>query len=81
MSKEAPWLRSTRIKPITPSFLCFNSRMVPNPSGDHHCSATLVGEIIHYNVVDGLGLQNGVQMEQIKRFNFNSTANNKTSVG
>jgi hypothetical protein len=61
---------SGEIKPITPTFLCFNSRMVPNPSGDHHCSATLVGEIIHYSVVDGLGLQKGAQIEQIQTFQF-----------
>jgi hypothetical protein len=47
---------SGEIKPNTPSFLCFNSRMVPNPSGDHHCSVTLQGQLIRWNVVDGLGL-------------------------
>lgn len=61
---------SGEINPKTPTFLCFNSRMVPNPSGDHHCSVTLQGEIIHWKVVDGLGLENGVQMEHVQSFQF-----------
>jgi len=67
---SSPGRCSGEIKPNTPTFLCFNSRMVPNPSGDHHCSVKLQGQIIRWNIVDGLGLRSGAQMEQIREFQF-----------
>jgi hypothetical protein len=50
---------TAELKPLSPTYLCFNARMVPDVSGDNRCSATLVGEIIHWEAVDGLGAGNG----------------------
>lgn len=50
---------TAELKPVSPTYLCFNARMIPDVSGDNRCSATLVGEIAHYEVVDGLGLDSG----------------------
>jgi hypothetical protein len=50
---------TAELKPLSPTYLCFDARMVPDVSGDNRCAATLNGEVIHYEVVDGLGMYGG----------------------
>lgn len=54
------------IKPITPTYLCFNSFMAPTAKSDNRCNATLQGEIIRWNAVDGLGLAHGARVENFQ---------------
>jgi hypothetical protein len=59
---------TAELKPLSTTYLCFNARMVPDVSGDNRCSATLVGEIIHWEAVDGLGIAAGKQRNEFSTF-------------
>jgi hypothetical protein len=59
---------TAEMKPLSTSYLCFNSRMVPDVSGDNRCNATLNGEIIRWKAVDGLGLTGGKAVNAFATF-------------
>jgi hypothetical protein len=58
------------IKSLSTSYLCFHANMNPTCESDNRCSAILTGETIHYNVVDGMGLAKGRNMQAFEEFNF-----------
>jgi hypothetical protein len=58
------WRCTGEISSRSPSFLCFNSFMRPGAASDNRCNATLEGEIIRWNLVDGLGLKAGASLTQ-----------------
>ena len=59
-----------QIKPLSTSYLCFNAYIAPTCRSDNRCLAALIGETIHYNVVDGLGLASGARVESFEAFRF-----------
>jgi hypothetical protein len=59
---------TSEMKPLSPSYLCFNARMTPDVSGDNRCGATLNGEIIQWKAVDGLGLVEGKKRDTFTSF-------------
>jgi hypothetical protein len=58
--KSDPKRCTAEITKLLPSYICFNARMAPTAEGDNRCNATLSADIIHWKLVDGLGVEKGL---------------------
>jgi hypothetical protein len=54
----------------SPSYITFFAFMAPDISGDNKCFTTLVGETIHWEPQDGLGLKSGAAIMSTDGFKF-----------